>query len=1363
MLLKKLIVIFILLNFDVLSRAQTYSIAAHQIGLNKGLLKREVYSLYEDQDGLIWTGSKGGLQRYDGREFKSWTKEETHGKISNIIAIHQDDAGWLWLRNNDLKEIIFLNAYTNEIKTIEERFGNTFPLTKAEQAASYFNYYDRNFFVDSLHRLYFTADQLHQIIRYSTAHGFEKFSLSGGDGFQKAVSGGEDFKLYLIDSKNHLWLKSDSRHLVKMSTDFKILQTYLFKDDVTLSQFMEDHEKIYFHADTYLNFKMGIHAEKLINYEINGDEIIRSAFQSNRPNQLIQQKYWVDENDGWHIYNFDHTKTIATLLKKDYDRSLFDLINMPFVDSKGRTWIFGEFGLNLVSIKENKFTNYFSYVNGEDKPFNNSARGLLVDGQSIYANFELNKITAKTNKSNPKVIQIMDQSQEYPRALNKSPGDELLVGTRYNLRALDLKSNRQHTFPFPDPNYLPYLNVWSMHLVENRWWLGMIGGLAYHDQGESMVHYFKPEGDDLGFADSKCEIQTMVPDSAGMLWLCTNKGLFVFDPNIYKIINRFDAALAGDHYLPSTVFYHIYFDPAGVRWIGSSEGLIRWDPKKDSIRLFNKKDGLSNQVIYAVIEDRESHLWLSSDYGIMQFDKKTFEVNSYHVQDGISNEEFNRTSFTTDPDGRIYFGGLNGITSFNPQDFNRDKPLSTPHVLVSKVEVYDGRKLELINKTIEVNASHILDMHSLDQYIRLKVILPSYEDPDLVHYSYQLEGIDKDWNLQSNNQIQIGRLPYGSYTLKIKAQNADGHWSPNTLHYKINVIKPFYIQYWFLTLFTVVLLGTVYIFNRFRTDRLIKNQVALEAQIKSATSKIEQDKNLIESQAKELRELDQMKSRFFANVSHELRTPLTLMLGPIQSAIKSGHLDARTKEWLNTSLSGGQDLLKLINSLLDLSRLEHNKVQVENTRFNLDECLQDLIKVFQFQAEQNNIQLDVINSINPDSMIESDKSKIESILSNYLSNAFKYSSPAGVIKLKVEQIHDTLQFCVEDNGRGVHPEDLDHVFERFYQTTHKDALIEGGTGIGLSICKEFATLLNGKTWLQSTFGIGSKFYFSLPISVIQTTHPVYTEQVMDLNQSTFKFYSAKKPNVLVVEDNTSLRQYIESILSVKYNVFQARHGQEAMDLLTRHLTSEPSGSIHLIVSDIMMPVMDGYQLLVKLKEDQNFHTLPFIMLTARTDAQIKLHALRIGVDDYIIKPFDQDMFLSCIDHLLFLYFKKMNWNLESEGHPGQDRIKLNPQDQSWLKDLEDSVIKNMNNSLFSLDHIAASLNISSRTLNRKLKALTALTPAEYIKEVRMHAAKNLVTNEQIWSLKELANKVGFTDPDYFAKQYKSRFGVLPRV
>lgn len=1362
----KLSLSFLLIYIRITSAAQSYSVSVNQIGLDKGLMKREVYCLFEDRDGLIWTGNKDGLQRYDGKEFKSWNKNDVHGKIAHIIAVGQDDAGWLWLRNNDVKDFVFLHPYTNEIKTINERFGSSLPLTKSELAGIYFNYYRRNFFTDSKQRLYFAADQLRKIIRYSTEKGFEVKSFGKGEEeFQFSFGGDlEEFRLFYIDSKDQLWLQYDSRHLAKMTQDYQVISTYSFDTDVSFGQFFEYNEAIYFNADTYLDFKMGIHAEKYTNYVIHGDSLIKSNYQSTIPNECINNQYWVNDKGGWNIYNFDHSKLIITLSRFDYDRSLFDLVNAPHLDKKGGIWIFGEFGLNHVQIKENRFTNYFSFDNKEVKPFNNSTRGIRVNDKFVFANLELSKTTVKIDKSFPENYKIIDQSQEYPRALSLE-NNTLLVGTRYNLREYNLNTQQIRTIPFTDPEYLPYLNVWCIIQDKNkRRWLGMTGGLAYHDEGGTNLHYFKPEDHDFGFTDSKSEIQYMKADSAGLIWLCTNKGLFVFDPVIKKIISRFDSQQSGDYYLPASLFYYIHFDKNGIRWLGTSEGLIRWDNYKKSHRLFTTKDRLANNVIYAVMEDKHDHLWLSSDFGIMQFDKNSFAINTFHVVDGISHEEFNRTSHTMDAVGRIYFGGLNGITSFQPEEFYEDKSFRVPNVVLTQINIYDGKLQKLVDKTGEIYSSKTIYLYPLDQYLRLKCILPTYEDPASIHYAWKITGIDQDWNYQTENTIQIGRLPYGTHILELKGQSAHSQWSPNVLQYTIQVIKPFYLRAWFISSLSVLILGILYAIYRIRTAQLLKNQLELKAQIKKATEKIEHDKNLIEAQAKDLLELDKQKSRFFANVSHELRTPLTLMLGPIQSALKNGNLNDKTKTWLHTALSGGHDLLKLINSLLDLSRLEQNKITVELSNVNIKNLTQKILHVFQFHAEEFNIDLISDFQIPVDTISSLDIGKVETILNNYLTNAFKHTPSNGKIQLITSMNSGRIVFEVKDNGKGIHEIDKDHVFKRFYQTNVPDAKTEGGAGIGLSICYELANLMDGSVWVKSEYGHGSSFYLSLPFLVKQNDY--YSQQTeqrisKENNTVTDKHEIRIKPNIIIVEDNSNLRRYLESILSSKYNVFSSVHGQDALDILSKQDLQNPNQSIHLILSDVMMPVMDGYKLLEILKSTPSYHTIPVVMLTARADEQDRLRALRIGVDDYILKPFEEDVLLTSIDHLIQSHLVKMNWSKDEirSSSEKQKPYALSIQDQEWLKVLEANILLHMGDSKFSVDTMAEYMHTSNRTFNRKLKAITGMTPGEYIKEIRLHAAKQFAERGEYGSLSELAHKVGFTDPEYFAKLFKSRFGI----
>jgi signal transduction histidine kinase/CheY-like chemotaxis protein/AraC-like DNA-binding protein len=512
---------------------------------------------------------------------------------------------------------------------------------------------------------------------------------------------------------------------------------------------------------------------------------------------------------------------------------------------------------------------------------------------------------------------------------------------------------------------------------------------------------------------------------------------------------------------------------------------------------------------------------------------------------------------------------------------------------------------------------------------------------------------------------------------------------------------------------------------------------------------------LIREQSEQLKTLDQAKSRFFANVSHELRTPLTLILGPIQTLLKGGQLNEKQTKLLNTADQSGRQLQELVSEILDLRKLEMGKMGVNLQPVALGPFFKNQFTQFESLAERKGISFIYETTIDDTFAAHIDPAKCRQILNNLLSNAFKFTPQGGHIRASLSANAGMLKLEVADSGPGIHPDDLPHVFDRFFQTSRPDKPAEGGTGIGLALCMEYARLFGGDIEVESAVGKGAVFRVKWPVEVggsVQSS--VFSFQLSEESGEVSQFFEEKpdgsRPTILVVEDNPELQDYIRLILSEKYHVLTAGNGEEA---LNRTLKIE---NCRLILSDLMMPVMDGFQLLEALKSDDATRHIPVIMLTARAEARDKLKALRIGVDDYITKPFDEEELLVRIENLLNNQTARFQDVPEEAATPA-----LSAADREWLERFETFVQKNLSNSILSIPMLADELAMSESTLLRQLKRLTGLTPVQYLQEVRLDRARRLLEDRTYDSIARVAAETGYNDARSFSRIFKQRFGKAP--
>lgn len=529
--------------------------------------------------------------------------------------------------------------------------------------------------------------------------------------------------------------------------------------------------------------------------------------------------------------------------------------------------------------------------------------------------------------------------------------------------------------------------------------------------------------------------------------------------------------------------------------------------------------------------------------------------------------------------------------------------------------------------------------------------------------------------------------------------------------------------------------------------------------------------SLIQEQAERLENLDAAKSRFFANVSHELRTPITLIMGPISSLLKEDALSEKQSKLLHLASQSGKQLQQLVTELLDLSKLEMGKMKLDLKPTVVATFFEQYFAQFESLAHGKSITYSFATFIPPDIVANIDQTKCRQILYNLLSNAFKFTPKGGWIKTSLGMNGNELQLIVADSGPGIHPEDIEHLFERYFQTNRQDKPAQGGTGIGLALCYEYAQLFGGDIRVESTLGNGALFRVNFPVQLSKPADiplvptVVIPEEEADLPKVIATPVDTRLPGpagrarVLVVEDNTELQDYIRIVLSNKYEITTASNGQEALSILEAEQGRNHS-RFELIISDLMMPIMDGFQLLEAVKSKETLSHIPFIMLTARADASDKLKALRIGVDDYLIKPFDEEELLVRIANLIKNKENRSESRANKAGEKPEPKI-ISMADQRWLKEFEDYIKKNIADDSLSVQTLIREFAMSESTLLRQLKRLTGLSPNKYLQEVRLNQARKYLENRTFKSVSKVATKVGYGDVRSFSRSFKKRFAKLP--
>jgi signal transduction histidine kinase/DNA-binding response OmpR family regulator len=526
------------------------------------------------------------------------------------------------------------------------------------------------------------------------------------------------------------------------------------------------------------------------------------------------------------------------------------------------------------------------------------------------------------------------------------------------------------------------------------------------------------------------------------------------------------------------------------------------------------------------------------------------------------------------------------------------------------------------------------------------------------------------------------------------------------------------------------------------------------------TSKKRREAETLALKTAQLTELNTAKSRFFANISHELRTPLTLILGPLEAALQESHDvgQEKTRQTMEMVRRNSRKLLALVEEILDLSKLESNKLEVQITTIGFKQFIRRLFSNFESGAELKKIHYHLNYLLNDDLRIQTDRRKLEKIINNLIGNALKFTASSGEVSVTVDEINDKLIIKVKDTGRGIHPDDLPYVFDRYFQSKQPDAPIEGGAGIGLALSKEYALLLGGTLHAKSQWEQGSIFTLEIPKVIAEDPVTVEPEPFTKTNEAVdAESLQAAKPTatLLIVEDNLEMQQYIRETLGGRYALQTVFDGQAAWAFL-QDGESRPD----LIISDVMMPEMDGFTLLEKLKQDPSLFSIPVVMLTARAEMADKLRALTIGVDDYLTKPFVPDELRVRVKNLLTRVQQRHQPDDEAPKTEEPEKA-ISPADLRWLQEVEAILHREINNAQYNLFDLSDELALSERQLNRRIKRITGLSPNKYIREIKLAHARQMLESGEAGTVAEAAYAVGFDTPHYFTRLYEERFGKRP--
>ncbi len=836
----------------------------------------------------------------------------------------------------------------------------------------------------------------------------------------------------------------------------------------------------------------------------------------------------------------------------------------------------------------------------------------------------------------------------------------------------------------------------------------------------------------------------------GMLIGICNLGLFTYDYKKQVLTAPvFKDKKAWQDFYDLHHYSDLYVDSRNLVWLATQDGLIVWNQKNEEIRMFYMENGLVNNSIQAISEDRHHVMWITTSYGIscvnvvQEGGRTEYSFSNFNHSDGVIEREFLERSVYVTKDDVILMGGIDGFNEFRinklPPVKQDMKPLFVNfHLFGKKVEMdkaYDGNVL--LSEPVSATQKIILNYDQ--NFVSFDFSALNYINRSQTHYRYRLTGLDKEWHEivspTGTGTASYANLPPGTYDLEVYAANNSKQWGSSSATIQIIVKNPYWKTPLAYFIYCLLIALSIY--------------WALSSYLRMNKRKLQKAQE---------EELNQMKFRFFTNISHEFRTPLTLIITPLESLIKEVG-DVNLKKKLQLIYRNSKELLYLVNQLLDFRRLEMQGEKLFLVKGNIVEFVHSVKSSFDNLAQEEKIFFEIEDKITEELYINFDREKILKVLNNLLSNAFKFTHSGGMVQVVLDTYEAPdgilyFRFSVKDTGVGIPRKELPHIFDRFYQVKNEEDKM--GSGIGLHLVKEYVELHSGKIEVESEANKGSSFNVYLPIQSGFESGEVAKEDIIQDGQnidvqSEKDLRANKEYTILLVEDNKEFRYYMSELLSKKYNVLEAEDGEEGEWIAT---TKFPD----LIISDVMMPKVDGLELCKRIKSNIQVSHIPVILLTARSTDESKLFGYESGADEYISKPFNLDILLLRIQKLI--NEEKARQKSFSQGiniDPGE--VTITSVDEQFIGKVCAMIRKNMDNPEYSVEKLSADVGMERTVLYRKLNAIAGQTPSDFIRSIRLkHAAQLLNKGYQVG---EVADMVGFNTPKYFTKYFKQAFGVTP--
>lgn len=1333
------------------------------LSLTEGLSQSSVICVLQDHKGFLWFGTRDGLNRYDGYTFKKYRyNSQDSGSLSNsyIRSLFEDENNNLWIGTNN-----GLNKYIAD-KDSFKRYSLNIGKTQSESANEIWSIvsYNKNY------------------LWLGTGFGLKKFDIKNGTFSSFSIiynkkRGSDDVTRNLLKtSDGALWICTntgvdfyDPKRKIKIH--YSKIRNGANSIPIEFPIIYQDRDK-----KLWLGSKAGL---ALFNKKKNVFEqfIINSGAIPKIGDEVrtIQQDYlgnlWVGTYNGLYIINGNKNSISHALHDENDPNSLSqNSVYKIFEDSKGDIWV-GTYagGINFYDRSYDLFKNFSSGTNNSKLNYKVVSSIIEDPDQNLWIGTEggginfLNRKTGlfnyyKHNNNDPNSL-----STDNVKSIIQTKSGNFWIGTHDG--GLNFLNPNQRPFKFKkytsiagDNSTLSNNRIISLFEdYKNNIWIGTSGGgiNVLENDSKSIIRIKDPSE----YVGAIIYSITKTSDK-NVLLISGNKGLAGVNCTTHKITPIY-YKIKKDLYNTSATLY-AYEDVNKNLWIATEgDGLYYYNTASKKSSKYGIAQGLPNEVIYGILADDYNNLWISTNHGLSRFNFTSHQFKNFDMSDGLLGNEFNYGSFLKLKNGNLMFGGENGINYFNPNSIVENAFI--PSVYIASILVNNKPFLEKDEAENEIELKYNQNDFSFN-FVAL-----SYSQPNKNQYAYKLEGFDTDWNYIGNKKsATYTNIDAGDYVFRVKASNSDGLWNEKGDVIKVRILPAPWRSWWAYLIYSIIFIAALFVIRKYSLLRIHeKNELKQE--------RLEKEK---------IEEINQLKLQLFTNISHDFRTPLTLIIGPLERMLAKKIGDSFIQEQHETMHRNASVLLQLVNQLLDFRKSESGKLQlkasknnivpfVENIKLSFEELAREKQIKYSFQSSSQNIEVwfDTIN--------------LKKVIYNLLSNAFKFTPNRSKISISLSTtITDNkkgtptnfLELVIRDSGKGIPQKNLKYIFDRFYQLEEDENVRSGtGTGIGLALAKNIVKLHKGIIKVISSEGDGTSFIVLLPLGKEHLKEAKIVNSIEDAIDNESSFYLDKPnylidnlsdndtieegldrdkslPILLIVEDNKEVRTFIKNIFKTNYIVYEAENGQKALDIANKN-------NIDLIISDVMMPVMDGIELCAKIKTNILTSHIPVILLTAKTSEESQKSGYTTGADAYITKPFDTNLLEVRVNNILKSR-KSLIEKFKKDTILEPKELTATSADEMFLQKAIDLIEQNIYDTEYTINDFISEMNVSRSVLYRKLKVLTDQSITEFIKTIKLKRAGQLILKSQL-SISEIAFDLGFNDLKHFRNSFQKLFNELP--